>query len=487
MAGQYLNKNVTYTEKDGKRFFTITLNKVDWMKNIQVSVDGQSVSYNKKQSGENADLTFEVNSENSQVMLHMNVVPMGNATVGFRIVNSNSVTPETKPEEKPEVKPDNKKDLENGVYKVENSIVAPDAKESEEIQKYLKIDTEVKVQDKKIFIVLKLSNEKYAKNLVVFVDGKPVKISTLNNNKGKYLASALPVATNNNSSKISTIKFEVPSLDSDIQVKTYIDEMNKDVNFGVKLKEDTLKLSDTKPEQKPETKPDTEKPENKSDTKPDEGKSETKAEQKPETKPISKEEKDGLYSLKAKILKENSDDPSMSAQYVKDINYEVKDAKIYLIVTLNRTDWMKNITATVDGKEITPTVIEKIKNNNGEEISRIKFPINSLDSKIKLTMNVVPMDNSRVSFRIVPDKNSLKSIKEYNNIASEKDESNSENFKKEDKLVKINSLADGGKEEGKATGKVLPKTGSPINSGLLGSLGVIISGLGLGLKKKGKK
>ncbi|MCW6093604.1 NEAT domain-containing protein [Clostridium sporogenes] len=270
-------------------------------------------------------------------------------------------------------------------------------------------------------------------------------------------------------------------------MKTYIDEMNKDVNFGVKLKEDTLKLSDTKPEQKPETKPDTEKPENKSDTKPDEGKSETKAEQKPETKPISKEEKDGLYSLKAKILKENSDDPSMSAQYVKDINYEVKDAKKYLIVTLNRTDWMKNITATVDGKEITPTVIEKIKNNNGEEISRIKFPINSLDSKIKLTMNVVPMDNSRVSFRIVPDKNSLKSIKEYNNIASEKDESNSENFKKEDKLVKINSLADGGKEEGKATGKVLPKTGSPINSGLLGSLGVIISGLGLGLKKKGKK
>ncbi len=308
--------------------------------------------------------------------------------------------------------------------KLKNSIVAPDSKESEEIQKYLKIDTEVKIQDKKIFIVLKLSNEKYAKNLVVFVDGKPVKISTLNNNKGKYLASALPVATNNNSSKISTIKFEVPSLDSDIQVKTYIDEMNKDVNFGVKLKEDTLKLSDTKPE----TKPDTEKPENKSDTKPDEGKSETKAEQKPETKPISKEEKDGLYSLKAKILKENSDDPSMSAQYVKDINYEVKDGKKYLIVTLNRTDWMKNITATVDGKEITPTVIEKIKNNNGEEISRIKFPNKQLRSKIKLTMNVVPMDNSRVSFRIVPDKNSLKSIKEYDNIASEKDESNSEKF-----------------------------------------------------------
>ncbi|NFU41640.1 hypothetical protein FDG30_19870, partial [Clostridium sporogenes] len=94
--------------------------------------------------------------------------------------------------------------------------------------------------------------------------------------------------------------------------------MNKDVNFGVKLKEDTLKLSDIKPETKPEQKPE-QKPETKPEPKP-----EQKPEVKPDTKPISKEGKDGLYSLKAKILKENSDDPSMSAQYVKDINYEIK-------------------------------------------------------------------------------------------------------------------------------------------------------------------
>ncbi|WP_242851976.1 NEAT domain-containing protein, partial [Clostridium tetani] len=60
MAGQYINKNVVYTEKDGKRFFEVTVNKIDWMKDIKVSVDGQSVAYDQKQSGENADLTFEV-------------------------------------------------------------------------------------------------------------------------------------------------------------------------------------------------------------------------------------------------------------------------------------------------------------------------------------------------------------------------------------------------------------------------------------------
>ncbi|RXI67227.1 hypothetical protein DP127_14440, partial [Clostridium tetani] len=68
---------------------------------IKVSVDGQSVNYDQKQSGENADLTFEVNGENSEVLLNMNIVPIGNTKVGFRIVNSNSIKPEEKPVEKP--------------------------------------------------------------------------------------------------------------------------------------------------------------------------------------------------------------------------------------------------------------------------------------------------------------------------------------------------------------------------------------------------
>ncbi|RXI43468.1 hypothetical protein DP130_13995, partial [Clostridium tetani] len=93
MAGQYINKNVVYTEKDGKKYFTLTVNKIDWMKDIKVSVDGQSVAYDQKQSGENADLTFEVNGENSEVLLNMNIVPIGNTKVGFRIVNSNSIKP----------------------------------------------------------------------------------------------------------------------------------------------------------------------------------------------------------------------------------------------------------------------------------------------------------------------------------------------------------------------------------------------------------
>ncbi len=74
---------------------------------------------------------------------------------------------------------------------------------------------------------------------------------------------------------------------------------------------------------------------------------------------------------------------------------------------------MKNITATVDGNEINPPVETIEKNDKGEEKGKIRFEIGSLDSKIMLNMNVVPMGNAKVGFRIVPEKDAVKLIEEY--------------------------------------------------------------------------
>src|SRR3712207_8069629 len=52
---------------------------------------------------------------------------------------------------------------------------------------------------------------------------------------------------------------------------------------------------------------------------------------------------------------------------------------------------------SVDGKTITPTIIERTKNDKGEEKGIVKFEVSSPESKIKLTMNVEPMGNARVS------------------------------------------------------------------------------------------
>ncbi|WP_142415560.1 NEAT domain-containing protein [Hathewaya massiliensis] len=250
----------------------------------------------------------------------------------------------------------------------------------------------------------------------------------------------------------------------------------------------------------------------------------TKPEQKPEDK---KEFKNGVYSLNAKILKENSDDPSMAAQYIKDINCEIENGNKYITVSLNRIDWMKDLKVTVDGKEITPQITDRIKNKNGEEQGKIRFQIGSLNSKIMLHMNVVPMGNSTVAFRLVPDKNTLTLIKESTNLQEdlnkdtnkeENKDTNKEVSKEANKDTTQNVIKEINNETSKETNQdmiqnknkeinnetsnkinkkiskedkketikkktALPKTGMPFNTGALATLGTIITALGFALRK----
>src|SRR3712207_2340973 len=78
---------------------------------------------------------------------------------------------------------------------------------------------------------------------------------------------------------------------------------------------------------------------------------------------------------------------------------------------------------SVDGKTITPTIIERTKNDKGEEKGIVKFEVSSPESKIKLTMNVEPMGNARVSFRVIPEVNSLKLI-DQNDAKDQEQKSN---------------------------------------------------------------
>ncbi|WP_045517441.1 NEAT domain-containing protein, partial [Clostridium sporogenes] len=289
MAGGYLER-VNYEIRDGKKYFILTLNRTDWMKNITATVDGNEINLpvetiEKNDKGEQkGKIRFEIGSLDSKIMLNMNVVPMGNAKVGFRIVPEKDAVKliEEYKEEIPETKPDTK----------------PETNPEEKVH-----------------------------------------------------------------TKLETSPEEEPN---------------------------------TKPETNPEEKPDT-KPEINPEEKPD-----TKPETKPEVKP---EEigKSGLYELTVKTLQEKNDEESMAGSYLEKINYEIKEGKKYFVLTLKRTDWMKNITATVDGKEINPTV-ETIERNGEEEKGKIAFEIGSLDSKVMINMDVVPMGNVRVGFRIVPEK-----------------------------------------------------------------------------------
>ncbi|RXI69233.1 NEAT domain-containing protein [Clostridium tetani] len=392
MAGQYINKNVVYTEKDGKKYFTLTVNKIDWMKDIKVSVDGQSVAYDQKQSGENADLTFEVNGENSEVLLNMNIVPIGNTKVGFRIVNSNSIKPEEKPVEKPEEKPTEKPDVKPGeenkdkgetVESIKKDInvlvLKEDSNEPSMAGQYINKNVTYIEKDGKRFFKVTVNKIDWMKDIKVSVDGQSVNYDQ------------------KQSGENADLTFEVNGENSEVLLNMNIVPIgNTKVGFRI------VNSNSIKPEEKPVEKPE-EKPTEKPEDKPRKGGSSSS------TSSGTSNSQNGVYRVDVKILRDKDNTPSMAGQYVKDVvDYEINDNKKYIVVTIDKSNWLKNIDVEVDGGSVKYNIIDEITNSDGEKTSKIKFEVKDLDSKIKFSMNVEPMGNAKVSFRIAPDKNSMK-------------------------------------------------------------------------------
>ncbi|WP_282804140.1 NEAT domain-containing protein [Clostridium tetani] len=388
MAGQYINKNVIYTEKDGKKYFTLTVNKIDWMKDIKVSVDGQSVNYDQKQSGENADLTFEVNGENSEVLLNMNIVPMRNTKVGFRIVNSNSIKPEEKPTEKPDVKPGtgnkDKNEVSESVKKDINvAVLKEDSNELSMAGQYINKNVVYTEKDGKRFFEVTVNKIDWMKDIKVSVDGQSVAYDQ------------------KQSGENADLTFEVNGENSEVLLNMNIVPMGN-AKVGFRIVNSNLVKPEEKTVEKPEEKP-TEKPDVKPEEKPRKGGLSSS------TSSGTSNSQNGVYRVDVKILRDKDNTPSMAGQYVKDVvDYEINDNKKYIVVTIYKSNWLKNIDVEVDGRSVKHSIIDEITNSDGEKTSKIKFEVKDLDSKIKFSMNVEPMGNAKVSFRIAPDKNSMK-------------------------------------------------------------------------------
>ena len=358
---------------------------------------------------------------------------------------------------------DAKKDEKNieeksKVYDLKVKILKENQDELSMAGNYIKKVT-YEIKDGKHYIIAKLNRSDWMKNIKATVYGKEITPEILNKEK------------NSNGEETSDIKFEVKDLNSKIALAMNIEPMgNSRVSFRIAPEQESLNL--IKADQAKENIKDNqeikneelEKENNKESSKPKETtnkdeeseieqdiknaeelkKEEQSIEDKSENakkevenkkaelekinikikeakKKIKQEknklnnntkEKNGIYNVKFDVLKENEDKPSMAANYIQKVAYEIKDGKHYVIAKLNRSDWMKNIKATVDGKEIKPEILNKEKNSNGEETSDIKFEVKDLNSKVALGMNVEPMGNNRVLFRIVPKEDSIKMIRD---------------------------------------------------------------------------
>ncbi|MCT4621213.1 MAG: NEAT domain-containing protein [Marinisporobacter sp.] len=122
----------------------------------------------------------------------------------------------------------------------------------------------------------------------------------------------------------------------------------------------------------------------------------------------------GKYKVTVYALKKYVDEMSMAGQYMNstgtlEVVKDEKDknkTKEYLSIHLKRTDWMENRKVMIDGKEIehTSKLIKtyeeknEVGKNKTEHILRFEIP--TVDAKISLGMNVIPMGNAAVEFRL---------------------------------------------------------------------------------------
>ncbi|AEB75285.1 hypothetical protein CbC4_0605 [Clostridium botulinum BKT015925] len=519
MAGEYLDKNVIYTEKDSKRFFTLTVNRIDWMKNIAVSVNGRDVSYDKKESGQTAELTFEVGSENSEVILHMNVVPMGNARVAFRVIkdgSSSSIKQTTgKTEDRKE---QNQKDKEkqkdklkinankDGMYRVNINVLKKDSDEPSMAGQYLNGIADYEVKDGIKYLTLTLNRMDWMKNVAVYVNGdkKKYEEKSIGKNRSEIkfetdgIGAEVKLEMNVVPMGNARVTFRVVPKNSSLQlIKEYKDLSNK--KEDVKDNKTTTNDKDNKNKDALDNKQDSQKDNQKgSISKPSVSNEDNKTNN--DSMKTSKEDnknsssnKDGLYEINIKTLKENNNEPSMAGTYLGNkARIQIKNGKKYAIVTLDRSDWMKNIDVLVNGKSVKYDVINVKSSANGEKTTTIKFEVPELSSEIKFKMNVEPMGNARVTFRVVMQKETFKFLQrnEYNPSKAEEYLNNLANTTQENKDYKseVNtSNTSKNTNSPELSQKKLPKTGLPFGGGVIATIGSVLSGLGITLMKKNKK
>ena len=347
----------------------------------------------------------------------------------------------------------------NGVYNINADIL----KENEDVKSmaanYIK-KVSYEVKDGKHYIIAKLDRSDWMSDIKVNVDGKEVSPDILNKEKDskgegssdikfevKDLSSKIVLGMNVEPMGNARVSFRIVPNKTSV-IETSLNHKDKDLKNKLEIEKAKIQLEKVKIEfEKAKIEFETAKLKLK---KLKNKKVEEETNKKNSVEKTTSKAKNKLYNIKVKVLKENEDVQSMAANYIKKVSYEIKDGKHYIIAKLDRSDWMNDIKAKVDGKEISPEIINKEKNSDGEETSDIKFKVKDLNSKIVLGMNVEPMGNTRVSFRIVPEEESLKEVKADEAKTLEvKKYLKETNAQHKDKKEKTNSEIDSIKEDQK--------------------------------------
>lgn len=261
--------------------------------------------------------------------------------------------------------------------------------------------------------------------------------STMMSNHKIYVNGNEVNTTKTVNNEIVSLKFEVGSLKDSIKASAYVSMMGNNVEFGVNILEDTLKLV-------------TDGSDNIGGTTSDSatsGNTNNNASSGASNSNTNNEEikitKGKLYSIQNSVTHENETGRSMARKYLNSTSkVEEIDGKYYVTLTFTGAAFMQNHEVYVNGKKVNVT-----KSTSGDT-TNVRFVLSSLSDSIKVKTFVVPMSRG-VEFGVTLLEDTLTFIKEY-------------------------------------TVETLPQTGAPIGAGAVAGLGLMLTTAGTVLVRKRK-
>lgn len=261
--------------------------------------------------------------------------------------------------------------------------------------------------------------------------------STMMSNHKIYVNGNEVNTTKTVNNEIVSLKFEVGSLKDSIKASAYVSMMGNNVEFGVNILEDTLKLV-------------TDGSANIGGTTSDSatsGNTNNNASSGVSNSNTNNEEikitKGKLYSIQNSVTHENETGRSMARKYLNSTSkVEEIDGKYYVTLTFTGAAFMQNHEVYVNGKKVNVT-----KSTSGDT-TNVRFVLSSLSDSIKVKTFVVPMSRG-VEFGVTLLEDTLTFIKEY-------------------------------------TVETLPQTGVPIGAGAVAGLGLMLTTAGTVLVRKRK-
>lgn len=261
--------------------------------------------------------------------------------------------------------------------------------------------------------------------------------STMMSNHKIYVNGNEVNTTKTVNNEIVSLKFEVGSLKDSIKASAYVSMMGNNVEFGVNILEDTLKLI-------------TDGSANIGGTTSDSatsGNTNNNASSGASNSNTNNEEikitKGKLYSIQNSVTHENETGRSMARKYLNSTSkVEEIDGKYYVTLTFTGAAFMQNHEVYVNGKKVNVT-----KSTSGDT-TNVRFVLSSLSDSIKVKTFVVPMSRG-VEFGVTLLEDTLTFIKEY-------------------------------------TVETLPQTGAPIGAGAVAGLGLMLTTAGTVLVRKRK-